>query len=115
MLVTINRRLIGLMEFASLKAKMPQIAERLHNALISAKILPRENISSSVFTMDSRALVRELSSGNEAKVTIADPKDADNRQGKISVFSEIGIAFPGQERRDTVSWRGLPARGNLKF
>ena len=115
MLVTVNdyRRLIGLMEFASLKAKMPQIAEQLDNALMSAKMLPPENISSSVITMDSRVLIRDLSSGREAELTIAYPKDADNRQGKISVFSEIGIALLGQQGGDTVSWK-VPA-GNGQF
>jgi regulator of nucleoside diphosphate kinase len=115
MLVTVNdyRRLIGLMEVASLKAKKPQIAEQLYNALMGAKMLPPENISSSVITMDSRVLVRDLSSGREAELTIVYPKDADNRQGKISVFSEIGIALLGQQGGDTVSWR-VPA-GNGQF
>jgi regulator of nucleoside diphosphate kinase len=115
MLVTVNdyRRLIGLMEVASLTAKKPQIAEQLYNALMGAKMLPPENISSSVITMDSRVLVRDLSSGREAELTIVYPKDADNRQGKISVFSEIGIALLGQQGGDTVSWR-VPA-GNGQF
>ena len=110
MQVTVNdyRRLIGLMEFASLKAKKPQIAEQLYDALMSAKMLPPENISSSVITMDSRVLIRDLSSGREAELTIVYPKDADNREGKISVFSEIGIALLGQQRGDTVSWK-VPA------
>ena len=110
MLVTVNdyRKLIGLMEFASLKVKMPQIAERLSNALMSAKMLPPENISRSVITMDSRVLVRDLSRGREAELTIVYPNDADNRQGKISVFSEIGIALLGQQRGDIVSWK-VPA------
>jgi regulator of nucleoside diphosphate kinase len=110
MLVTVNdyQRLIGLMEFASLRATMPQIVERLYNALMSAKMLPPENISNSVVTMDSKVLVRDLSSGKEAELTIAYPKDADSRQNKISVFSEIGIALLGQQRGDIVSWK-VPA------
>jgi regulator of nucleoside diphosphate kinase len=110
MLVTVNdyQRLIGLMEFASLRATMPQIVERLYNALMGAKMLPPENISNSVVTMDSRVLVRDLSRGKEAELTIAYPKDADSRQSKISVFSEIGIALLGQQRGDIVSWK-VPA------
>ena len=107
MLITVNdyRRLVGLMEFASLKAKMPQIAEQLRNGLMKAKMLPPENISGSVITMDSKVLIRDLSSGREAELTIVYPKDADNLQGKISVFSEIGIALLGRLAGDTVSWK----------
>ena len=117
MLVTVNdyRRLIGLMEVASLKAKKPQIAEQLYNALMGAKMLPPENISSSVITMDSRVLVRDLSSGREAELTIVYPKDADNRQGKISVFSEIGIALLGQQGGDTVSWKVTAGNGQFEI
>lgn len=115
MLVTVNdyRRLIGLMEFASSKPKMSQIVEQLNSALMRAKMLPPENISSSVITMDSRVVVRDLSSGREAELTIVYPKDADNLQGKISVFSEIGIALLGQQGGDIVSWK-VPA-GNGQF
>ena len=117
MLVTVNdyRRLIGLMEFASLKAKMPQIEERLNDALMSAKMLPPENISSSVITMDSRVLLRDLSSGREAELTITYPKDADNRQGKISVFSEIGIALLGQQAEIQFHGRCLVAVGQFEI
>jgi regulator of nucleoside diphosphate kinase len=117
MLVTVNdyRKLMGLMEFASLKAKMPHIAERLNSALMSAKMLPPENISSSVITMDSRVLVRDLSSGREAELTIVYPKDADNRQGKISVFSEIGIALLGHHGGDIVSWKVPAGKGQFEI
>lgn len=116
-LVTVNdyQRLIGLMEFAFLKERMPQITERLYNALMSAKMLPPENISSSVVTMDSSVLVRDLSSSREAELTIVYPKDADNRQGKISVFSEIGIALLGQQCGDTVSWKVPAGKGQFEI
>ena len=76
-------------------------------------MLPPENISSSVITMNSRVLVRDLSSGREAELTIAYPKDADNPEGKVSVFSEIGIALLGQQAGNKVSWK-VPA-GNGQF
>jgi regulator of nucleoside diphosphate kinase len=115
MLITVNdyQRLVGLMEVASLKTKMPQIAEQLRNGLMKAKMLPPENISGSVITMNSRVLIKDLSSGRQAELTIVYPKDADNLQGKISVFSEIGIALLGQQAGDTVSWK-VPS-GNGQF
>lgn len=117
MLVTVNdyRRLIDQMEFASIKMKMPRIVEQLYDALMSAKMLPPQNISSSVITMNSRVLLRDLSSGREAELTITYPKDADNRERKVSVFSEIGIALLGQQAGDTVSWKVPEGNGQFEI
>ena len=117
MLITVNdyRRLIVLMELASLKAKMPRSAKQLNDALMNAKMLPPENISSSVITMNSRVLVRDLSSGRETELTIAYPKDADNPEGKVSVFSEIGIALLGQQAGNKVSWKVPTGNGQFEI
>ena len=117
MLVTVNdyRRLIGLMEFASLKSKMPKIVEQLHDALMAARMLPPENISSRVITMNSKVLVKDLSSGREAELTITYPKDADNSERKVSVFTEIGIALLGQQAGNTVSWNVPTGRGQFEI
>lgn len=117
MIVTVNdyRRLIDQMEFPSIKAKTPKIVERLYDALMSAKMLPPQNISSGVITMNSKVRLKDLSSGWEAEVTITYPKDADNRERKVSVFSEIGIALLGQQVGDTVSWRVPNGVGEFKI
>ena len=107
MLVTVNDyvRLIDQMEFTSLKMKMPRIVQQLYDALMSAKMLPPQNISKNVITMNSKVLLRDISSGREAELTITYPKDADNRERKVSVFSKIGIALLGQQTGNTVSWK----------
>jgi regulator of nucleoside diphosphate kinase len=117
MLVTVNdyRRLIDQMEYPSMKVKMPRIVERLYDALMTAKMLPPQNISSSVVTMNSRVLLRDLSSGREAEITVTYPKDADNLERKVSVFSEIGIALLGQQAGDTVSWKVPDGKGQFEI
>lgn len=117
MLVTVNdyRRLLDQMEFASIKVSNALIVEQLYDALMNAKMLPPENIASNVVTMNSRVLLRELSSGREAELTITYPKDADNRKRKVSVFSEIGIALLGQQAGDTVSWRVPDGNGQFEI
>jgi regulator of nucleoside diphosphate kinase len=117
MLVTVNdyRRLLDQMEFASIKVSNALIVEQLYDALMNAKMLPPENIAGNVVTMNSRVLLRELSSGREAELTITYPKDADNRKRKVSVFSEIGIALLGQQAGDTVSWKVPDGNGQFEI
>lgn len=115
MVVTINdyQRLTGIMEFSSLETKMPAIASRLYKELIGAKKLPQQNISVKIITMNSRALLKDLSSEKEVELTITYPQDANNRERRISVFSLIGIALLGKQVGDIVSWQ-VP-RGNGQF
>jgi regulator of nucleoside diphosphate kinase len=106
MSLTINdyQRLTGLIEFSSLKVKIPEIVNRLYHEFKSAEMLPQEKISPSVITMNSRVLLKEVSFGREAEITITYPQDADNKEGKVSVFTPIGIALLGRQVWDTVSW-----------
>ena len=98
------QRLIGLMEFASLKVKMPEIVNRLYNQINAAKMLPQEQISKNVITMNSRVLLKELSNRREAEITITYPQDADSRERRVSVFTPIGIALLGRQVGEVVSW-----------
>jgi regulator of nucleoside diphosphate kinase len=65
----------------------------------------QETISGDVITMNSRVLVKDLVSGREAEITITYPHDADNREGKVSIFSPIGVALLGRKVGDNISWR----------
>jgi regulator of nucleoside diphosphate kinase len=106
-LITTNdyKRLTGLIEFASLKETMPEIVTRLNNKFKTAKMLAHDNILGSVITMNSRVLLKEISQGRQAEVTITYPQDADGPQGKISVFSPVGTALLGLQVGDKVSWK----------
>jgi regulator of nucleoside diphosphate kinase len=99
------QRLTGLIGFSSLKEKMPEIVEHLHSKFRTAMMLPQDRILASVITMNSRVLLREVSHGREATVTVTYPQDANGREGKISVFSPIGTALLGRQVGDEVSWK----------
>jgi len=107
MFVTINdyERITDMIESASRHAKIPVAVDRLLTNLRSARMLPQENISGDIITMNSRARLTELSSGKEVEITVTYPEDADNLSKKISVFSPIGIALLGSKVGDTVSWK----------
>lgn len=105
--ITINdyQRLMGLMEFASLKSKIPGVTDRLVNNLEAAKLLPQKQIASNVITMNSRIKLKDLERGRNTELTITYPHDADPRESRVSIFSEIGLALLGSTENDVVSWQ----------
>ena len=113
MVITINdyQRLMGLMEFASLKTKMPDLATRLYKELVKAETIPQERIPANVITMNSRVFLRDVSGEREAELTITYPQDADNKKRKVSVFSSIGISLLGKQVGDVVSWKTPKGNG----
>ena len=117
MVITINdyQRLLGLIEFASLNAKMPEVVSHLYKGLVTAKMLPQANISSDVVTMNSRILLKDILNEREAEVAITYPQDADSRERKISVFSSIGVALLGRQVGDVVSWNTPNGMGQFEI
>jgi len=105
--VTINdyQRLIGLLEFASLKSIMPEIAGRLFTNLMNSKTLPQEKIDQGVVTMNSRVHLKDVNNQRETEVTLTYPHDAEPRERRVSVLSEIGIALLGRREKEVVSWK----------
>ena len=116
-MMTINdyQRIHGLMEFASLGEKMPEIVTQLNRKFSRTKMLPQDRILASVVTMNSRVLLKEITHSRHAEVTITYPQDADGRKGKISVFSSIGAALLGCQVGDNVSWKTPAGTGHFQI
>ena len=72
------QKLKGLID-ASLN-KSPEIADRLLKELKCARTFPQDQISGTIVTMNSRALLKEVNSGRQVEVTITYPEDADPKQ-----------------------------------
>jgi regulator of nucleoside diphosphate kinase len=105
--VTINdyNRLIGLLEFTSLKTIIPEVAGRLYINLLNAKTLPQEKIDEGIITMNSRVYLKDANNQRETEVTLTYPNEAEPREQKVSVLSEIGIALLGRCEKEVVSWK----------
>lgn len=105
--VTLNdyQRLIGLIEFSSIKFREDEGANLLLRSLKNAKVVMQENISPRIVTMNSRVLLRETASGKEKEITIAYPHDANVKENKISVLSRAGAALLGRQEGDSVKWK----------
>lgn len=116
MFITVNdyERITELMEFDVLKNKNSEIADRLLKELKVAKRFPQDRISGNIVTMNSRVLLKELTSGRETEITITYPRDADNREKRVSVLSPIGVALLGCREGDITSWRVPGGTGHFK-
>ena len=117
MFVTINdyQRIIGMIEIAAMRTKLPEAIDRLLTNLKGARMLPQENISGNVITMNSSALLTELSTEKEVEITVTYPQEADNLLKKISVFSPIGIDLLGSKVGDIVSWKVPSGLGQFRI
>ena len=106
-IVTINdyHRLMGLLEFASLMGKLPDIQSRLYTKLVSAKTLPPGEIDDTIITMNSRVRLKDMNNQRDTEITLTYPREALPTDRKISIFSEIGIALFGRREKEVVSWK----------
>ena len=116
MKITVNdyQRLMGFVGLASFKTKMPVVANKLVERLDTAKLFPQNQIAKNVITMNSRVQLKDLTTNRVAEITITYPQDAEPRERRVSVFSEIGLALLGQKENDVVSWRVPSGTGRFK-
>ncbi len=114
MTVSDYERITGLIEQAAMGRKNPEMADRLMRELKAAKTFEPEKISGNIVTMNSRALLREVTSGRAIEITVTYPQDADPKQQKVSVFSPIGVALLGCREGDVTSWRVPGGIGRFK-
>ena len=82
------------------------IFELEHEVERAIVVEPRK-VAEDVITMNSRALLQV--DDEEVEVALVYPEDADDRAGKLSIFSGIGTAILGYKEGDAFSWR-IPNR-----
>lgn len=76
----------------------------LENELKRAHIVPPEEVPSDVITMNTRAELLDLESGEEMEFTLVLPRDANINDGKISVLAPLGTAMLGYRVGDEFDW-----------
>ena len=84
----------------------PGIFELEHEIERAVVVEPRK-VAEDVITMNSRALLKV--DDEEVEVALVYPEDADDRAGRLSIFSGIGTAILGYKEGDAFSWR-IPNR-----
>jgi len=79
--------------------------QKLEEELFKGQIVPSDEIPPDVITMNSRARLRDIDSGDEMIYTLVYPNDADAGQNKISILAPIGTALIGYRVGDTIEWK----------
>jgi regulator of nucleoside diphosphate kinase len=79
-------------------------ASALGAELARAEVVAPENTPPDVITMNSRAEMLDLNSGERMELTVVFPRDADVEHGKISVLAPLGTAMLGQRVGDEFEW-----------
>jgi regulator of nucleoside diphosphate kinase len=100
---TDHRRLERLLETAGARHDAASL-EALDNELARAEVVPAGAIPPTVVTMSSAVKLQDLDSGEELRVTLVFPRDADARRGRISVLAPVGLALLGCSAGDVVEW-----------
>jgi regulator of nucleoside diphosphate kinase len=76
----------------------------LSHELNRANIVEAQHIPADVITMNSRASLVDVDTGEEMLFTLVFPEDADVIQGKISILAPIGTGMLGYRVGDEFEW-----------
>lgn len=80
----------------------------LQAELLQARVVAPTDVPADVVTMNSKARLRDLDTGEEFTYTLVFPDQANIEQGKISVIAPIGTAMLGHRVGDDFEWE-VPA------
>ncbi len=72
--------------------------------LSRAEYCDRDSLPPDVVTMMSDVVFRDEDTGEEHRVRLVYPRDADMAQGRVSVLTPVGAALIGMRRGSTIDW-----------
>ncbi|MFO7643942.1 MAG: nucleoside diphosphate kinase regulator [Desulfosarcina sp.] len=78
--------------------------ELLAEELDQAEVLLSEAVPPDVVTMNSKVVLRDLSTSETMTYVLVFPKDANIDAGAISVLAPVGTAILGYAKGDVVEW-----------
>jgi regulator of nucleoside diphosphate kinase len=80
----------------------------LQSELLQARVVAPREVPPDVVTMNSKARLRDLESGEDVTYTLVFPDQANIEQGRISVVAPVGTAMLGHRVGDEFEWE-VPA------
>jgi regulator of nucleoside diphosphate kinase len=92
-------------EAAALRAEPRADLGALKQELHRAVVVEPEDVPNDVITMNSRAELRDLATGERLTFTLAFPSQANIEEGKISVLAPIGAGMLGYRAGDEFEWQ----------
>jgi regulator of nucleoside diphosphate kinase len=89
-----------------------RLQDMLDDVLERAVIVESRDIPANIVTMNSQATLVDETSGEQMTWTVVYPPDADFAQGRLNVFSPVGLALLGARRGERI--RFTPPSGTEK-
>ena len=77
---------------------------KLKAELARAQIIPPQEAPGDLITLNTSALLLDTHSGEQMRLTLVLPDEADLEAGKISILAPIGAAMLGYRTGDTFEW-----------
>lgn len=93
----------------SYEGRNPEVAEELLSELDRARIIEDSRIAANVVRMGS-TLRFTSDLGEDRRVTLVFPGEADIAEGKISVLTPIGVALIGLSQGQSIDWTARDGR-----
>jgi regulator of nucleoside diphosphate kinase len=109
-----HARLTDLIAFGHLSPREYSEAHALEAELRRAKIVAANAVPPDVITMNSRAELLDLDTGECMEFTLVFPEEADVGEGKISVLAPVGTGMLGYKVGDTFERRAPYGMRRLK-
>lgn len=99
------QRLIDLVGPTGARRNVSLHIQQLMKVLHESEQVMQHEIAANVITMNSKTLLRSLSNGRQAELTLTYPADANPVKSKISILSDIGVSLLGSREGDVVTWQ----------
>jgi regulator of nucleoside diphosphate kinase len=100
---TDHKRLTGLA--TALFDRSPDLADDLLAEMERARVVAPEAVPADVVRMGSPVSYK-AEDGETRRVTLVFPVDADISEGKVSIFTPIGVALIGLSAGQSIAWTG---------
>ena len=89
----------------------PSTTQEIEDTLDACAVVPARKVSPDVVTMYSQVLVLDRASGEQKKLTLCYPTDAEPAKGFISVLSPLGWSLLGLRTGQVAQW-STPSGGD---
>lgn len=89
---------------ALLSIAKTETAELLEEELGRAKLIPTEQLSNNIVSMNSGVTFLDLDTGKEQQMTLVYPHEANMETGRVSVLAPVGAALLGLSVGQEIDW-----------
>jgi len=103
-------RLLNLLRRNASGDSPPEHLRVIEDVLDASSLVPSRQVPPDVVTMYSQVLLQDLETGQQSKLTLCYPADAEPATGFISVLSPVGCALLGLRVGGVARW-STPAGG----